>query len=929
MSGFFRYYFGITDGGAEHAVCCPFPHHLSSGQEYFESHPSAHVNLKENLLHCKVCGTGHNEISFIRTKLECTYANAVRLAKAFDNTEDMNEWRTHLNMPQHGIDLCHRYNISDAVIQELDIKSIAEGTIAFPVAMYGKLIDIRTYEPGATPKVRSRTGSAYGLVIPLDIWLKSDPKRTTLICAGEKDMAVARSHGFNAITLTGGEGTLPFSSSWFRGKDVVIVYDNDDAGKAGASRLATHLIDYCRSVKVCTGFHEVCKEDKEDITDFFNKYHGTREQLIAYMNATPVYTKEDCVHNSTTPCVTLQQATSSEYLNKLVRSNVQVAAISEIQYMLPTTMTGEKFKDSSDKDSEMYVGEVREWVLSDVNLADVLHLIDNNFSEAEINTHAKLLMKISPKERNIKIGKADKTIVYKAYVTEMMESMNTSQTIPVEYVAYSIGTRLESGKKYMVTYKIVPHPYRGQQLIMLITNAVNANDSVNNFALTAEAKQNLSVIRSMEGTVAEKMHNMVQKVKGLVGYNGNDTLIKVLDLCYHTVLMFNFGHFTNVRGYLDTIVVGESRMGKSSTAERLRQEYQLGTFTSLAGNSATIPGLVGGSAKLAGGAYQTKAGLIPQNHKGLVIFEEFGKCNSNIVAELTDIRSSNEVRITRVSGTLTLPAMVRMISLSNVKATAGEIKSIASYPNGIAVVTELIGTAEDIARYDLLAVLGDKGNAIIDPFWQPETPFDTAVYQTRVRWVWSRTPEEVVINEEVGKLIIEKANALNQEFNCHIKVFGTEAWKKLSRLSIAIAGYLVSTDDTYQRIIVTKEHVEYAVQLFRELYDNPVFRLKEYVANERKYNTIDADGIRLLQMLYTKCPAILVMLEQEAKVSRNTLMAALGLDATTYNGYMNQLIQGSFVRLTANEILPTERFRLGMSKLNRNINIARVGENNT
>ena len=326
---------------------------------------------------------------------------------------------------------------------------------------------------------------------------------------------------------------------------------------------------------------------------------------------------------------------------------------------------------------------------------------------------------------------------------------------------------------------------------------------------------------------------------------------------------------------------------------------------------------------------QTKAGLIPQNHKGLIIFEEFGKCNSNITAELTDIRSSNEVRITRVSGVLTLPAMVRMISLSNVKATASnEIKSIASYPNGIAVVTELVPTAEDIARYDIMCVLGDKGNAQIDPYWQPETPLPIEAYQTRVRWVWSRTPEQIIIAPEVGNYIIQKANELNEKYDCHIKIFGTECWKKLSRLSIAVAGYCVSTDDTCNNLIVTKEHVDYAFNMFIELYDNSTFRLKEYVENERKYNCIDDAGVQLLQELYIKIPQLLIMLEQESKPSRNSLMAAVGLDATTYNGFMSQLIRGSFVKLAGLDVLPTERFRLGMARINRNGSLTRIGENN-
>ena len=146
-----------------------------------------------------------------------------------------------------------------------------------------------------------------------------------------------------------------------------------------------------------------------------------------------------------------------------------------------------------------------------------------------------------------------------------------------------------------------------------------------------------------------------------------------------------------------------------------------------------------------------------------------------------------------------------MISLTNVKNTDGVIKPITSYPNGLSILTELIDTAEDIARYDIMLILSDRGNSQIDPFWEPQEPLPLEVYQTRIRWIWSRKPENIIINKEVGLYIIEKSNSLNEQYGCHIKIFGTETWKKLSRLAIAVAGYLVSTDDSYENIIVQKE----------------------------------------------------------------------------------------------------------------------------
>ena len=120
-----------------------------------------------------------------------------------------------------------------------------------------------------------------------------------------------------------------------------------------------------------------------------------------------------------------------------------------------------------------------------------------------------------------------------------------------------------------------------------------------------------------------------------------------------------------------------------------------------------------------------------------------------------------------------------MIALSNVKQSGGPPKPIASYPNGISLVTELVPTAEDIARYDIILILADKGATRIDPFWEPQEPFAPEVYHDRIRWVWSRTPEQVIISKGRSDYIsLKKANELNQDYECHIKIFGTEALEK-------------------------------------------------------------------------------------------------------------------------------------------------------
>lgn len=921
--GFLADYFDIIEDKTEVAVCCPFPHYTESGQEYMESHPSAHVNTEEHLFHCKVCGESGSEITMISKLLGCSSPVAHKLQRCFNSDETIYEWDKETltdASKNRALDL----GISEEVIEELKIKTpeYTENVMAFPVFMYDHLIDIRQYNPGGDPKIKSRKDCPSGLILPFNEWVNTDPDRCTVLCAGEKDMAIARSHGFNAITLTGGEQCLPATPKFFKDRIVAICYDNDTAGITGAYKVANAIYKYTPYVKVVTNFHEGM-EEKEDITDYFTKYNKTKSDLIECIETTEWYTG-DKFTNKNYPTVDLLKASSPEYVGKVVKSNVQVVAISEAAYSCPSHLYAEKFQVA---EGIMNVGDYREWILDENNAEDILHMIDNGFKEDAIKKNYKKILGILDKEKYVRIDELDKVTVFKCFLTDLFETANTTNHQPMEYTAYSIDAKLESGQKYMITYKLVPHPYKGRQLIMIILNAEQANDSITDFKLTDNVKESLKTIQSIPGTLSERIDTLTEKVKGILGYNGINTLIQAIDFSYNTPLQFNFGTFKDQRAYLDTIIVGESRTGKSSTADMLRDLYGLGTFTSLAGNSATIPGLVGGSNKTATG-FQTRAGIIPQNHKGLVIFEEFGKSNNSVITELTDIRSSNEVRITRVAGTITLPAMVRMITLTNPKNKNGNIQSIASYPNGIAVLTDLVEAAEDIARYDMIVILPDRGNAQIDPTWVPEEPLQEQVYKDKIRWIWSRTSEQIVINQDVQLYIIQVANELNKTYEGHIKIFGTEAWKKISRLAIAVAGYVCSTDESYENIIVKKEHVDYAKDYLIKLYDNPTFKLKEFINYEKQYTEIDEEGISALQDIYDKEPMLILQLEQCSETTRNILMAATGMEQKDLNVALNRLTKLLFIKYHSYDILPTERFRKGLTHLNRNTYAPRIGEIN-
>jgi DNA replicative helicase MCM subunit Mcm2 (Cdc46/Mcm family) len=65
-----------------------------------------------------------------------------------------------------------------------------------------------------------------------------------------------------------------------------------------------------------------------------------------------------------------------------------------------------------------------------------------------------------------------------------------------------------------------------------------------------------------------------------------------IDLAYHSVLYMDFLGSSQLKGYIELLVVGDTREGKSQTANRLRDHYGLGTKIDC--KNVSLAGLTGG-----------------------------------------------------------------------------------------------------------------------------------------------------------------------------------------------------------------------------------------------------------------------------------------------------------------------------------------------
>lgn len=932
---FFKKYFGENwieyDNIGELAVICPFPHKDEKGNTYYESVNSAHINQEKSLFHCKVCGQALSEANFLSKVQGIAYKDALVLLKEMENSEsNFTQERTNFLNSEEAQRTWLSLGLSHQTAEQLQIGHEREG-ISFPVYIYEELLDVRNYVPNRKPKVLSRGGSGLPkggktLPYPFDLWRKDD--RPTLLCAGEKDMAIARQMGFNSLTFTGGEQAFPklFKAS-FRGKKIYIAYDNDQAGQDGSRKVASLLKECGAFPHVVTGHYQVCTEKGEDIHDFFEKYRRTKMDLQAILDNTVEFTEEEhrVEQEKRIPLVNITEAMEGQYANRLVSTRVGVVATYEEGYHIPEYVEFHKY-DVGNK-CTLAPGFRTEWHLDESNIKDILLLMDSGLKQAQIDASLKQLAGIPPKEMFIRMTIKSKAKVHKAVVTDDLESEIVSDTEKKsmrELLVYSVNEPIDAGQKYRIHYKPVSHPLKGSQIVGVITKLEESDNSINRFHMNAQVLASLDCFKVKEGqTVKEKMQELYERAKGLIGVEARKDVTFTTDLFFHTPLQFYFGKRLE-RAYLDIMMVGDPRTGKSQAAKKLLQTYELGLITSL--KTATIAGLLGGSDQTSGG-WKTKLGLLPRNHKGAVIMEEFSGGGQDLVSKLTEVRSSNRVRLTRVNGSIDVPAMVRMMSISNpATASTGTSLPLRNYPNGIQVLLDLIGASEDIARYDFF-LLVDEPTDYISPLEDFEQePFPKESYMNRVRWVWSRTADQIKIERDVLEFIVKAAEELNRDYNSHIKLFGPEAWKKLSRIAIATAGLLVSSDETGENLVVTKEHVQWAKGFMIACYDNSLFKLKEYVEAQKRLVSCDQDAVFALQNMYGNHSIMLQQLEMATDMSQRDLQMVSGLDQKEFAKVLNQLAKYSFVQYPGGKIIPTMRFRTAMSLIDRQTYVPKLGE---
>jgi hypothetical protein len=167
---------------------------------------------------------------------------------------------------------------------------------------------------------------------------------------------------------------------------------------------------------------------------------------------------------------------------------------------------------------------------------------------------------------------------------------------------------------------------------------------------------------------------------------------------------------------------------------------------------------------------------------------------------------------------------------------------------------------------------------------------------------------------------------LNEKYNTHVRLFGTEAWQKVARVAVAAAGMLVSTTPEFDKIVVRKEHIDWAKSFFVRLYDNSIFKLSQFVAEQRKYTHIDDALLKELQDMYVKNATMFNFLETTSGVTRATIRDISGMNNEEFSILLNEMARLYLFKWSGGTLIPSERFRKGLTLINRNVKVAKGGD---
>jgi len=834
--------------------------------------PSCSINVKKNLFKCHAasCKMSGDILTFLAKILktqrrviweDLSTRYSIDEIKVIDSSA-VERWHEAIWNAKPLLNELYKRGVTDTAIRKYRL-GFDNGRITIPILNENKLIvNVRCYLPGApgSEKMKNKRGHGKSRLFPLE-QLKY---QTIVICGGEMKAIVTATlmnkHGIGAITATAGEGNweAAFNRS-FVDKVVYVCFDIDKGGKEGANAVCARLKKDAKWIGNVKLPLDIDKYPKGDINDYFGIEHKTADDFLALLKDTVEW--EFCLNtgdllNGEVIELHLNQSSKAEYTGKRIKVKGTIAAMDTAPYVIP-----KKINILCGRDQECCSLCLVFAQTPNENGAVILELHAESPAILEMVAASKLAQR-DALIVGLKIPPC-KTVEFRPFEYYNVEDVRLAPQLEISSRAVDdilqptlcVGHGLEMNENYEFTGRMYPHP-KTQQSVLLISDTHATKDALSNYAPTESELKNLEIFQPEEWTI-EAIDKKLKSVYDDLSANithifERQPLHFMIDLTYHSVLLFNFdGKLT--KGWVETLIAGDSSQGKSESILRLMAHYALGERVEC--KNATVAGLLGGLQQI-GSRWFVTWGVIPTHDKRLIVLEEIKGTSTDVIGKLTDMRSSGIAEIPKIEKRRT-HARTRLIMVSNPRSDT----ALAAYNFGIEAVKELIGGLEDIRRFDaVLLVSSQQITAERLNTLQRLRPIIEHVHtgdlcRRLILWAWTRTPEQVVFTPEAVEAILTEATRLCAIFDETIPIIDRGSMRfKLARLAISLACRTFSCKDPFT-VLIKDCHVKYISNFLENTYTDAVFGYKDFSDSIATNNNLLSPEIISKRILQTPFPA--------------------------------------------------------------------------
>lgn len=876
--------------GSQAYAKCPF---------HAETVPSFTVNLDTNQWYCHSCATGGSEVQFLMLYYDITRDVAENAFSAYTKRGKLpfptEEWikgcQDLLQKKPHDLEVLHSFGITAETIEKYKL-GLDDNRIVFPIpSKTGKWVNARKYLPPYR-QVNQERKAAKVLNIPGLGSCRFYPyeafdEDVIYIAEGEKDTLVARSQGLNAVTGTGGTNIPTQELDLFKGKTVYIVTDSDAAGHKFAAEYMRLLSSFCFQI-----YRIVLP--KKDITDYYKAY-GNLDNIEQYVVQAKVATKVT-VEEKVTSLIDSEQTMN---LNTFVTlRNMSVTGVDPKIYTIPCKLQAMCKQMSCKKPCT--VGTSPEPVTVDVEPRNILQFIDAG--DAVQHEYLRSIFGCrSIMAEPVQYINAQKILFQES--AEFIDGLEETSFEPRYGIYLYTDKRLTPTLKYDFNACRVTAP-RNQQSYYVI-NSASQTDSGNRDTLSRTTIQKMQDIASSCNSAIELLEKHYNMWLPRLGITGRVDLFGTLMLTSLSVTEIPWKNGI-IKGWLDSMVIGDTRTGKSQMTQRFIKTLEKGAYIN--GENSKKTGIIGGIQQF-GSSWVITWGAIPMNDRGFLVIDEASGMEIEDIKEMSSVRSSGAVTINKiVKGEAR--ARTRLLWLSNPRS-GRNIEDF--YWKGFGAFREYIPVAEDEARYDLVLTAAHEDVQQVDYIPFDADTLDVSGYKQLVDFAWSVPKELIGISPRVGKCIEDTASRLAQEYGGGPIVVGVAVYEKILRLSVAFAILCGSISTGTMSVVVTETHVQYTEEFLRYTFDKPSMDYKGYVQEVQRAQKKKAENTQYIRALCKMHPALRVLLSSNS-FKGVQVREVLGLDQLEASKIVSDLLQRGLLRIHGNGSYTPDKLLIDMAK---------------